>query len=213
MPTPKIPSHSHPIAGGNLIDIDWFRWLQTLDAPTSLAALTAQVQALQAAIAALGSPHIVGSQSVEVHQNGNDYYIWLNNDQDNPGPTYYYGTGPDGVKGWFAVADAVEAAADELTKAVDAGTGVTTFGLADVTPDAGGTLQLTTFDEKGRRSEEDAATAADLPYDNATSGLAADDVQAAIDELAIAVPDMIYNRIDAAGDIRVAADGSLRITS
>src|SRR5687768_10094344 len=42
--------------------------------------------------------------------------------------------------------------------------------LPDVAPAAGGTLQRYGFDAKGRRSEEEAATAADLAYDNASSG-------------------------------------------
>lgn len=75
--------------------------------------------------------------------------------------------------------------AGELT--VDDGDGVSgnpTLGLADVTPVAGGTFLLTEFDVKGRRIEEQAGTAADVPYDNTASGLVADDVQEAIDELA-----------------------------
>src|SRR5690606_7206799 len=66
-----------------------------------------------------------------------------------------------GNKGWHPVSDAVEAAADELTKDVD-GDGVTTFGLADVTPTPGGTLQRYGFDAKGRRIEEEAADTDDL---------------------------------------------------
>ena len=75
--------------------------------------------------------------------------------------------------------------AGELT--VDDADGVSgnpLFGLADVTPVVGGTFLLTEFDSKGRRIEEQAGTAADVPYDNTASGLTADDVQEAIDELA-----------------------------
>src|SRR5690606_11903837 len=85
----------------------------------------------------------------------------LINDEATPDPTHYYGTDAAGNKGWHPVSDAVEAAAGELTKAVG-GDGVTTFGLPDVTPTPGGTLQRYGFDAKGRRSEEEAADTDDL---------------------------------------------------
>lgn len=85
----------------------------------------------------------------------------LVNDESMPDPTSYYGTDAAGNKGWHPVSDAVEAAAGELTKAVG-GDGVTTFGLPDVTPTPGGTLQRYGFDAKGRRSEEEAADTDDL---------------------------------------------------
>lgn len=55
--------------------------------------------------------------------------------------------------------------------------------LADVAPAAGGTLQRYGFDAKGRRDEEEAATAADLPFVPG-GGLTATDVQSAILEAA-----------------------------
>src|SRR5690606_23872942 len=85
----------------------------------------------------------------------------LINDEATPDPTHYYGTDAAGDKGWHPVSDSVEAAAGELTKAVG-GDGVTTFGLPDVTPEAGGTLQRYGFDAKGRRIEEEAADTDDL---------------------------------------------------
>lgn len=85
----------------------------------------------------------------------------LVNDEESPGDTHYYGTDAAGDKGYHPVSDTMEAAADELTKAVD-GDGVTTFGLADVTPVPGGTLQRYGFDAKGRRSEEEPAVLDDL---------------------------------------------------
>lgn len=48
----------------------------------------------------------------------------------------------------------------------------------------GAGLYKITRDDKGRVEGTEAATAADLPYDNTTSGLTATDAQAAIDELA-----------------------------
>lgn len=85
----------------------------------------------------------------------------LINDEATPDPTHYYGTDSAGNKGWHPVSDAVEAATGELTKTVG-GDGVTTFGLPDVTPTPGGTLQRYGFDAKGRRSEEEAADTDDL---------------------------------------------------
>src|SRR3546814_7986128 len=46
-----------------------------------------------------------------------------------------------------------------------------------------GTFKLITRDTTGRISGSEDGTAADVPYDNATSGLAATDVQTAVDEL------------------------------
>ena len=88
--------------------------------------------------------------------------VYLEGDNDAPGSSWYYGTGPDGVKAWYALADAFTATTD-LTKAVDAGTGVATFGLADL-PDSGtgAALRKITRDAKGRLSGTSAATTSDL---------------------------------------------------
>lgn len=108
----------------------------------------------------------------------------------------------------------IEAVAGETTSANENGvSGNPTIGLADV-PDLGdGAFLLFYRDAKGRVVSTTPGTAADVPYDNAASGLLADDVQAAIDELSSASVELVYNRIDAAGDIRIAGDGSLRITN
>lgn len=66
-----------------------------------------------------------------------------------------------------------------------------TADLKDLANSGTGTLQAITRDAKGRVSGARAVTAADIP---AGAGMA-------------------YNRIDANGDIRVAADGSLRISN
>lgn len=56
------------------------------------------------------------------------------------------------------------AAADELTVTNPTGSGGNvTYGLADVTPNVGGTMKTLTFDDKGRRIEEAEATTDDLP--------------------------------------------------
>ncbi|ATS39243.1 MULTISPECIES: hypothetical protein [Xanthomonas] len=122
--------------------------------------LVAAVDALQgqeggrATIQGVGSIETVGLEIVQ---------IYLVGDNDAPGASWYYGTGPDGVKGWYAIADSLAATAD-LTKAVDAGTGVATFGLADLPNSGVGTaIYKTTRDAKGRTSGQVAATTSDLP--------------------------------------------------
>lgn len=99
-----------------------------------------------------------------------------------PGPSTFYGAGPDSKRGWFPVSGAL---ADSVTIAVstDEATGVSSFdliGFGSLTTDdlSEGSANLYFTDERARE----------------------------------AVP-MVYNRIDTAGDIRVDADGNLRITN
>lgn len=121
--------------------------------------LVAAVDALQgqgggrASIQGVGSIEVVGMEIMQ---------IYLVGDNDAPGASWYYGTGPDGVKAWYALADAFTATTD-LTKAVDPSTGVSTFGLADL-PDSGtgAALRKITRDGKGRLSGTSAATTSDL---------------------------------------------------
>lgn len=122
--------------------------------------LVAAVEALQgqgggrATIQGVGSIEVVGMEIMQ---------IYLVGDNDAPGTSWYYGTGQDGVKGWYAIADALAVTSD-LTKTVDAGTGVATFGLADlVDTGAGAALRKFTRDAKGRLAGTAAATTSDLP--------------------------------------------------
>ncbi len=109
---------------------------------------------------------MLGQGSIAVNgipQQGGVVIITLENDSDAPSNTAYYGTGPDGSKGWYPVADAVLVAAGELSRAVGAD-GVLTLGLADL-PDggAGAALVKITRDGKGRVSDTSPATTSDLP--------------------------------------------------
>jgi hypothetical protein len=103
---------------------------------------------------------IIGDQSISVNgvpQPGHVVLITLQGDQQAPGNTQYYGTGPTGTKGWFPVSGTITVNGAELTKTVGAD-GVVTLGLADV-PDSGtGTLLATTFDAKGRKTGSKPAT-------------------------------------------------------
>lgn len=126
-------------------------------------ALAARVSELEDADAL--SFTIYGQQSIIINgstQPGGALVITLEGDADAPGNTRYYGTGPDGQKGWYAVSDAILVTANELTKAVGTD-GVTTLGLADVADSGTGTLQKTQFDAKGRKTGTASATTTDLP--------------------------------------------------
>ncbi|TBX03182.1 hypothetical protein TP46_12130 [Xanthomonas citri pv. aurantifolii] len=127
-----------------------------------LEQLIARVTALEGSGGSSGSLSVQGLGSIIV--NGVDIVqIYLDGDSDAPGPSWYYGSGPDGAKGWYAIADSLAVTSD-LTKAVDAGTGVATLGLGDL-PDsgAGAALRKITRDSKGRLAGTSAATTDDLP--------------------------------------------------
>lgn len=82
-------------------------------------------------------------------------------DEQAPGNTRYYGTGPDGIKGWHPVADTLAVVDGEVAKEVG-DDGVTTFGLADLPDAGGGTLQRFERDGKGRVSGTSDASIDDL---------------------------------------------------
>ncbi len=197
-----------PKASSTLVDgrgaptREWYNFFRTLLGDQSGDDFEAQLQALAARVATLeadesASFSIQGGGSVTVYgtPQGGIVQITLDGDLADPGPTYHYATGPDGVKGWYAVADTVEAASGELTKDVDPDTGVTTFGLADVTPTSGGTLQKTAFDTKGRRAEEGTATTDDLAEGATNLYFTNERAQ-----------DAVGNAVDGTGDVPLAYD-------
>jgi hypothetical protein len=216
---PVLPRAQAPANTGGAFTREWydfFRAIRPLAADNEalqaeIDAILVRLQALEdapvteATINGLSSVQVLGSLESGLVQ------ILLQGDSDSPGATFYYGTDAAGLKGWHPVADTVLAASGELSKSVS-GTGVTTFGLASLTNINDGVFQLFYRDGKGRVSGTLPGSASDVPYDNSTSGLSATEVQAAIDEIASG-GGQIFNRIDATGDIRVAADGSLRITN
>lgn len=148
---------------------EWYSYLQ--DLANSARMTPAQRESLEALIArvdAIDGSGGTGRVSVRglgsIVTNGIDVVlVMLDGDNDSPGSSWYYGTGPDGAKGWYAIANALAVTTD-LTKAVDAGTGVSTFGLADLSDSgAGAALRKFTRDAKGRVSGTQAATTSDLP--------------------------------------------------
>lgn len=179
-----IPRPQAPIADRDgLTTREWYTYL--LDLANSagmtpaqreqLDALIARVQALEGGGGAGGNVSVQGLGSIVT--NGLDIVlVMLDGDNDAPGASWYYGTGPDGVKGWYAIADALAVTTD-LTRAVDPSTGVSTFGLADLADSGTGALLATTFDAKGRRTGSKAATITgttnqvNVANGNATAGL------------------------------------------
>lgn len=66
-----------------------------------------------------------------------------------PGNTYYYGTGPTGLKGFYTVSSAFLGTAGDIVLTVGSN-GVTTIDLATVTQTNAGTLRAITLDTFGR---------------------------------------------------------------
>jgi hypothetical protein len=160
------PRASEPIASSSGFAtkawVDFFLKLASSQSTTELAAL---YEALARRVAELEEGQafdfkILGQESIAVNgvpQPGGAVIITLQNDTTTPGNTMYYGTGPTGTKGWFAVSGAITVASGQLTKTVGTN-GVTDLGLADVTDSGAGGLLATTFDAKGRRIGSKAAT-------------------------------------------------------
>ncbi len=162
--SPLVDRAGHPTR-------EWYSFfLSALEAADGDSNLEEQIRAIIARIAALegSSPlnfQLLGLDSVIVTGTPQAGQVQINLDGDagDPGGTYFYGTGPDGAKGWLLLGDAFVAEPDELTKDVEPDTGIITLGLADV-PDSGvGTLQKTQFDAKGRKTGTSTATTDDLP--------------------------------------------------
>ncbi|KMM77081.1 hypothetical protein ACP93_02670 [Xanthomonas sp. NCPPB 1128] len=155
-----------------MVTQEWHTFFLMLrDAAGSDTDLQAQIDALAAKVAALpagsGSATFslrgIGSVQLDGSPAAGAVQIMLDGDSDAPGNTFYYGTGPDGLRGWHLVADAVGVTAD-LSRAVDATSNVVTIGLADL-PNAGATgaaLLKILRDAKGRVAGAAAATTDDL---------------------------------------------------
>ncbi|WP_440984902.1 hypothetical protein ACQHIH_15950 [Xanthomonas sontii] len=170
-----MPTAALPRAQSALVDAtgsptrEWYSYflaLRNSDGLTpaqqqQLDDLAARVTALEDGGAGGGSIQGIGSIVTQGSPPG-IVQISLEGDTDTPGNTWYYGTAPDGSRGWWAISDGLSVTSD-ITKAVGAD-GVTTFGLADLANSGTGTaIYKTTRDAKGRTSGQVAATTNDLP--------------------------------------------------
>lgn len=170
MPTAGLPRPQAPIADRTgLPTREWYSYFLQLrdgggltpEQQQQLDDLAARVTALEDGGAGGGSIQGVGSIAIQGAPPG-IIQISLEGDTDSPGNTWYYGTGPDGTRSWYSLADGFAVTTD-LTKSVDGTTGVTTYGLADL-PDSGVGAALVKIarDAKGRLSGTSAATTDDL---------------------------------------------------
>lgn len=152
-----IPHASDPLldSAGRLTR-SWRIYLSSLSPADASAELQQQINALREVVDGLSAggsdASIIGMESVFVFGTLADGTVWvkLRNDASAPGVTRYYGTGPDGTKGWHAIADALDVDSGELVKAVDPDTGVTTLGLAELPDTGGGELLKIVRDAYGR---------------------------------------------------------------
>jgi hypothetical protein len=150
----------------------WRNFFLQLASSTDSAQLAADLLALAERVADLESHPsgatgmILGLGSVTVYGTLDNGLVQIQLDGDNvdalPGPTYFYGTGPDGAKGWYALGDALDTAT--LAKIVDPDTGIVSLDLAEL-PDTGigAALVKITRDDYGRVEGTEAATTDDLP--------------------------------------------------
>jgi hypothetical protein len=169
--------------------VAWFRFFRSLlDTIATSSNSAAAIAALDARIAALegdeADPSLLGPYSVKVFGDiATGASVQLENDNATPDPLHFYGTDVDGAKGWQAFADGLLAGTG-IDLSVDGATGEVTVNLANLADAGGGSFKLITRDAQGRISGSSDGAAEDIPYDNATSGLTATDLQGAVDELA-----------------------------
>jgi hypothetical protein len=172
MPTAGLPKAQAALVDRNgLPTREWYSYfLQLRDGGGLTPAQQQQLDALADRVTALeqggggGSASIRGIGSIAIQgAPPGIIQISLEGDTDTPGNTWYYGTGPDGTRAWYSLADGFAVTTD-LTKTVDGSTGVTTYGLADLANSGTGTaIYKITRDAKGRISGQVAATTNDLP--------------------------------------------------
>lgn len=166
MPTPaEQPRFSEPVVDQRgYVTRAWADYFLRMASAQSSDDLRQLYEALAARVAELEEGQvaqfqILGPQSVIVQGVPSNGVVILSllGDNPTPGSTAYYGTGPDGLKGWHPVAETITVVAGELVKTVSP-QGVITLGLADVVDSGTGTLLATTFDAKGRKTGSKAAT-------------------------------------------------------
>lgn len=150
---------------------EWYNYFRSmLESAEGNPALEAQIQAILIRLEALEEGgtnfQLQGLDSVVIYGTPANGFVkvTLEGDTSDQGGSWYYGSGPDSVKGWYRISDTLEVDSGELTKSVDLVTGITSFGLEDV-PDGGvaPTLLKVTRDTFGRVNNTQAATASDVP--------------------------------------------------
>lgn len=149
---------------------EWYAFFSRLLDESTDAGLSAQIQSIldrlkQLEAGSIADLSIIGLDSVSVvgQPSSGRVTITLEGDAATPAATWYYGTGPDGARGWYQLSDGFDVTTD-LTKTVDPTTNVTTFGLADLADTGtGDALVKITRDAKGRIAGTEAATTDDLP--------------------------------------------------
>lgn len=150
---------------------EWYNYFRSmLESAEGNPALEAQIQAILIRLEALEEGgtnfQLQGLDSVVIYGTPANGFVkvTLDGDTSEQGGSWYYGSGPDSVKGWYRISDTLEVDSGELTKSVDLVTGITTFGLESV-PDGGvaPTLLKVTRDGFGRVNNTQAATASDVP--------------------------------------------------
>lgn len=165
-----VSAASLPNAASRMVDQrgsatqEWRDFFLRLSTQTDNAELRALYEELAAKVDALGGEfRIMGLLSVKVQgtpANG-VVSLTLEGDVQNPGNTYYYGTGPTGSKGWSTIASAFTATATDIELATGSD-GVTNIELADLADGGGGSLVRIARDAKGRVSGTSTPTTDDL---------------------------------------------------
>lgn len=224
-----LPSaHAALVGPGGVSQTYFYRWLQATDNRIKGSVSTGvDNQAAIAEIAIkLGSPDgsvagipaqgnaatINGSGSILVDGTLSNGVVNLSLMADTlyPGATTYYGSGPNGARGWFPVSDALE---DSVSIAVstDPSTGVSAFDLKPTgveagTFGAGVKLLVVTVGADGRLS---GISEKELIAGNGISF----DIDPDTGAVTISVNSFVAtNRITRAGDTRVTRSGDIRIT-
>lgn len=220
--TGPVPNASTPITGaGGLPNRVWYTFFSQLRNGTSDPVARAQIAEILQRLDALedgadADGLIMGLDSVKVYGTLADglVSVTLSGDVDKPGNTYLYGTGPDGVKGWYLLGDAFDT--ETLAKVIDPTTGIVSFDLADL-PDTGigAALVKLTRDDYGRVEGTEAAVLDDLSDVDAAApstgdALVFDGANWAPGQVAT---EQLFQRMTPEADFRITADGNLRVTT
>lgn len=111
-----LPRANAPIAGNLAASREFYDFLRALIAlageqssdSESIEALEARVSALEASGQITASVSGLGSVQVTGSLEGGAIIIQLDNDEDSPAGWSYYGTGPDGVKGFVPFSENIQ---------------------------------------------------------------------------------------------------------